>query len=107
MAKVSAVAKLIVKPEKADAFPGVWDDVLAHITANEPGTEHYVMHRSNRDRNVFYVTEIYADQAALDAHSGSDAFAGLVGALGDYIETADLDFCEPVKAAKGCELSAA
>src|SRR5437588_9995993 len=103
MAKVSAVAKLVVKPEKATDFPNAWDGVLEHIAKNEPGTEHYVMHRSNRDPNVFYVTEIYADQAALDAHSASDAFAGLVGTLGDYIETADLDFCEPLKAAKGCD----
>jgi len=104
VAKISAVAKLEVKPEKADAFPAAWDDVFAHIAANEDGTEHYVMHRSQRDPNVFYVTEIYADQAALDAHSGSEAFAGLVGKLGDFIASADLDFCEPVKAAKGCDL---
>jgi autoinducer 2-degrading protein len=104
MPKVSAVAKLTVKPDKADDFPKVWDDVLAHIAANEPGTEHYVMHRSNRDPSIFYVTEIYADQAALDAHSSSDAFAGLVGKLGDYIAEADLDFCEPIRAAKGTTL---
>jgi quinol monooxygenase YgiN len=104
MPKVSAVAKLVVKPDKADDFPNAWKDVIAHIASNEPGTEHYVMHRSNKDANVFYVTEIYQDQAALDAHSGSDAFAGLAGSLGDYIESFDLDFCEPIAAAKGCDL---
>jgi quinol monooxygenase YgiN len=104
MAKVSAVAKLEVKPGTADAFHAAWDDVFEHIAANEDGTEHYVLHRSKRDPNVFYMTEIYADQAAVDAHSGSEAYAGLVGKLGDFIASADLDFCEPVKAAKGCDL---
>ncbi len=104
MAKVSAVAKLEVKPDQVDAFPAAWDDVFAHISANEDGTEHYVLHQSNRDSNVFYVTEIYSDQAALDAHSSSEPFAGLVGKLGDFITNADLDFCVPVKAAKGCDL---
>ena len=104
MAKVSAVAKLEVKPDKGDAFIAAWDDVFAHIKANEDGTEHYVLHRSNRDPTVFYMTEIYADQAGLDAHSSSDAFASLAGSLGDFIASADLDFCVPVKAAKGCDL---
>jgi len=104
MAKVSAVAKLVVKPDKADDFVNQWDDVLDHVKNNEPGTEQYAIHRSNKDSNVFYVTELYKDQAALDAHSGSDAFAGLVGKLGDYIESADLDFCTPIRSAKGLDL---
>ncbi|MEX0665904.1 MAG: putative quinol monooxygenase [Acidimicrobiia bacterium] len=104
MGKVSAVAKLEVKPDMADAFPAEWDDMFKHIAANEDGTEHYVLHRSNRDPNVFYMTEIYADQAALDAHGSSDAMAAIGGSLGDYITSADLDFCVPVKAAKGCDL---
>ena len=72
MGKVSAVAKLEVKPEKADEFPAAWDAMFEHIKANEEGTEHYVLHRSGRDSNVFYMTEIYADQAALDAHGSSE-----------------------------------
>ena len=104
MGKISAIAKLEVKPEKADAFPAAFDEVFAHIVANEDGTEHYVLHRSNRDPNVFYMTEIYADQAALDAHGKSDAMTALGGRLGDFIANVDLDFCVPVKAAKGCDL---
>jgi quinol monooxygenase YgiN len=104
MSKISAIAKLEVKPEKADAFPAAWDDMFAHIQANEDGTEHYVLHRSTRDPNVFYMTEIYADQAAADAHTSSPAMAAIGGSLGDYIANVDLDFCEPVKAAKGCDL---
>ncbi len=100
MGKVSAVAKLEVKPGKADAFPAAFDDMFKHIAAHEDGTEHYVLHRSTKDPNVFYMTEIYADQAALDAHASSDAMASLGASLGDFITNVDLDFCVPVKSAK-------
>jgi quinol monooxygenase YgiN len=99
--KVSVVAKLTIKADQADEFPAAWDDFLAHVDANEPGTEHYMLHRSSTEPNVFYATEIYENQAALDAHMGSDAFAAFGGSLGDFIESADLQFLAPVKAAKG------
>jgi quinol monooxygenase YgiN len=101
MSKVSAVAKLTIKPDKADEFPSRVDDFLAHIDANEPGTEHYVLHRSITEPNVFYVTEMYEDQAALDAHSTSDAMAAFGGSLGDFVDGVDIQFLVPVKAAKG------
>ena len=100
--KVSVVAKLTIKAEKADEFPAAWDDFLAHVDANEPGTEHYMLHRSSAEPNIFYVTEIYGNQAALDAHLSSDAFAAFGGGLGGFFEGApDLQFLTPVKAAKG------
>ncbi len=99
--KVSVVAKLTIKADKADAFPAAWDDLLAHIDANESGTEHYTLHRSLTEPNVFFVTEVYENQAALDAHMGSDAFAAFGGSLGDFVEGADMQFLAPVKAAKG------
>lgn len=100
MSKVSAVATITVKPEKADAFADQWDEVMAHIAANEPGTEHYVLHRSSTKPNVFYATEVYADQAALDAHMGSEAFAAFGASLRDYVESIDLQFATPVKSAR-------
>ena len=101
MSKVSVVAKLTLKADKADEFPAVWDALLEHIDANEPGTEHYMLHRSSTVPNEFYVTEIYADQASLDAHMASGPFAEFGASLGDFIENADLQFLAPVKAAKG------
>ncbi len=100
MSKKSIVATIVVKEDKADDFPAAWDDLFAHIDANEPGCEHYTLHRSATEPNKFFVTEVYADQSALDAHMGSDAFAAFGGSLGDFVESADLQFAEPVKAAK-------
>ena len=104
MSKKSAVAKLVVKEEKADQFPAAFDEFFDHISQNEPSTEHYVLHRSSASPNVFYITEVYTDQAGLDAHSSSDAMAKFGAGLGDFIENVDLDFCEPLKAAKGLDL---
>lgn len=101
MGKVSLIARIEVKPEKADDFAGAWDSMFEHIAANEPGTEHYVLHRVKEKPNIFYVSEVYKDQAAFDAHAGSDAFAGLLGSLGDFVVNAEMDVSEPLKSAKG------
>jgi quinol monooxygenase YgiN len=104
MGKVSVMATLKVKDGKGDSFAEQFDDLFDHITANEGGTVHYVLHRSTTDPNTFFMTEIYDDQAGLDAHMGSDAFAQIGASLAEYVESADLQFAEPVRAAKGLDL---
>jgi quinol monooxygenase YgiN len=99
--KVSVVAKLTIKPEKADEFPAQWDALVDHVGANEPGCEHYTLHRSQNEPNVFYVTEVYENQAALDAHMGSDVFASFGAGLGEFVDGGDMQILHPVKAAKG------
>lgn len=97
MGKVSVIATLTVKDGKADSFPAAFDEFFRHVE-DETGTEEYVLHRSTQNPNVFYMTELYADQAAFDAHAGSDAFAKLGASLGDYVEGFDLALAEPLKA---------
>ena len=101
MGQVSVIARLEVKPDKADDFAAAWDSMFDHISKNESDTQHYVLHRVNDTPNIFYVSEVYKDQAAFDAHAGSDAFAGLMGQIGDFIVNAELNMCVPVKSAKG------
>lgn len=98
--QVSIVATLKIKTDKADEFPAQWDELMSHIAANEPGCLHYTLHRNANDPTTFYVTEIYENQAALDAHMGSDAFAAFGASLGDFVDNADLQFAAPIKAAK-------
>ena len=97
MGKVSVIATLTVKEDKADDFPAAFDEFFRHVET-ETGTEQYTLHRSTTNPNVFYMTELYADQSAFDAHAGSDAFARLGASLGDYIEGFDLQLAEPLKA---------
>src|ERR1700682_3629121 len=101
MGKVSVIATLTCKDGKGDSFPAAFDAFFRHVEG-ETGTEEYVLHRSTTNPNVFFMTELYADQASFDAHAGSDAFAKLGASLGDYIEAFDLQLAEPVKA-KGAD----
>lgn len=97
MGKVSVIATLRAKEGQADAFTAAFAELFPHVE-NEPGTEQYILHRSTTDPNVFFVTEVYADQAAFDAHAGSDAFKQLGAAIGDAIESFEMQFAEPEKA---------
>jgi quinol monooxygenase YgiN len=45
-----------------------------------------MLHRSTTRPNVFFMTELDADQRAFDAHAGSDAFAKLGASLRDSVE---------------------
>ena len=104
MTKVSMVAKMTVKPEKADEFAEVFDEIFAHIDSDEPGTEHYVLHRSTVEPNVFIMTEMYADQAAFEAHAKSDAIVALGPVFGGWLDNFELMLAEPIKAAKGLDI---
>lgn len=99
MSKISVVATITAKPGRGDdiiaAFDGAKDAV-----AGEAGTLIYALHRNQANPDVFYVTELYEDQAALDAHMVGPAMAALAG-IGDAVDGVDLQFANPVSVAKG------
>jgi quinol monooxygenase YgiN len=99
MGKVSVIATLTVKDGQGDAFVAAFDEFFPTVEG-ERGTEQYVLHHSTTNPNIFFMTELYTDQAAFDAHAGSDAFAALGAQLGDFIEGFDLQLAEPVKAVR-------
>lgn len=48
---------------------------LTGPTRAEAGCRMYLVHRSPSDPRKFFLYELYDDQAALDAHRGSEHFA--------------------------------
>jgi len=83
---MTVVAKLKVKAGQEDALIAGMRKMIAHVRANEPNTRTYVFYRSSKEPTQFLVYEVYADQAAFAAHSGSDAmreFFTLAGTLLD------------------------
>jgi len=72
MPKVAVVAKLTAQPGKRDELVAVLSEVVASA-AGEPGTEVYSMNTDKSEADVVWFFELYADDAALAAHSGSDA----------------------------------
>ena len=81
---VTVVAKLKVQSGKEQTFRQEAEKMIGYVKANEPGTQVYVLHQAAADPTEFMFYELYADQAALDAHGKSDAmkqFFGTVGGL--------------------------
>ena len=95
MGKVSIIATIKVKDGRGDDIIAAFAKG-AELLHTEPGTEQYVLHRNQNDPNTFYVTELYTDQAALDAHQSGEVAKALGASLGDAIESADLQFAQPV-----------
>ena len=72
MSKPAVIAKLTAQDGKREELVAAFGRMIDHVTANEPGTEVYVLHTDNADPNVAWFYELYTDQAALGAHSTSD-----------------------------------
>jgi autoinducer 2-degrading protein len=64
----------------------------------EPGTLLYALNRSRDDPELFWVCELYADDDAFAAHSGSDAMAAATPVLGELIAESELIIGEPLSA---------
>jgi quinol monooxygenase YgiN len=67
--------------ELAAAFAGLFEQV-----EREPGTEVYVLHRSQDDPNVFFFYELFTDADALEAHRDSDAMRAVGPVLGALVK---------------------
>jgi quinol monooxygenase YgiN len=97
--KVAAIAKLTAVEGQRDALVKVMDQ-LVDAANDEKGTELYVLNLDAKDADVIWFYELYTDQDALTAHSGSDTMKAVMGQLGGLIAgRADLHFLTPHRAA--------
>ena len=71
---IGVVATLKVQDGKGSEFESVFRELAAQVKANEPGNKLYQVFKSRADANTYIVMEVYADQAALEAHGKSDHF---------------------------------
>jgi quinol monooxygenase YgiN len=96
MSKVSIVATITAKDGRGDDIVAAFEGARGAIEA-ESGTLIYTLHRNAADPNVFYVTEVYEDQAALDAHMTGPGMAALAGIADAVAENGvSLQFAAPV-----------
>ena len=65
---LTVIAKVRAAKGKGDALAALLVEQAAAVRAAEPGCLVYRPHRSTRDPEVFVFYEVYADDAALDAH---------------------------------------
>ncbi|MBN8607385.1 MAG: antibiotic biosynthesis monooxygenase [Caulobacterales bacterium] len=79
---IGVVATMKVKPDQVAAFEDAMRDLVRATRANEPGVTVYHFCRSQKEPTTYIVMEMYADQATLDAHMGSEWFRGASPKLG-------------------------
>ena len=66
------------KPGEVDAVVDVLARMTAAVRTNEPGTLQFLPHRSPDNDHVFFLYELFADQAAFEAHLKTPHFQTLI-----------------------------
>lgn len=85
MSQIAYVVKLTAAESKRDeALSALGKLVVA--AEDEPGTVQYLMHTETNDPNAIWFYELYADQAAFEAHIGSTTMAEAMGSLGGLLD---------------------
>ncbi|KQY37437.1 MULTISPECIES: putative quinol monooxygenase [Nocardia] len=71
---IAVIAEVTVKAGAGAEFEAVVADLIEQIKANEPGNLTYQLVRSRTDAEHYRFFELYADDAAVEAHGRSDHF---------------------------------
>lgn len=88
---MSSAASPVAVFAEVVARPGRREEVLEAAraafaaAAEEPGTEVYSIHVCEEEPDVVRFYEVYDDAEARAVHSGSEAIATLIGALGGLV----------------------
>jgi quinol monooxygenase YgiN len=70
---IYTIAEYKVRPEGVDKVTRAIQEFTAYVTANEPGTKMYLAWQQQESPNRFVHFFIFENEAALKAHSQSDA----------------------------------
>ena len=97
MPQVSLLARITAKEGKGDDLVAAFEPIMEQVR-NEPGTLLYVMNRAKDDPNVFWFSELYADDDAFAAHGTSEAMAKAGPVMLPLIAESELVVGEPVLA---------
>ena len=82
---LGTIATIKVKPGMEKEFEAVAKELVTKVNANEPGCKLYALHQGEAPLTYVFM-ERYADQAAVDAHRGTDYFKALGRKMGEYMD---------------------
>lgn len=86
MSEIVLKVEVTGKPGRGDAIAAVFVEMARLVADHEPGCLRYDVGRSRDRTDDFVIWEIYADQAAFDAHRITPHFKDLMeGALADLV----------------------
>jgi (4S)-4-hydroxy-5-phosphonooxypentane-2,3-dione isomerase len=94
---VAIVARVTVKEGKAGEYVAAFAPLLEQAR-KEVGTLLYAVHHSKDDPHVFWTTEVYADDAAFEAHGASEVHAAAFSVFTELIAAADVMIGETLMA---------
>ncbi len=72
MSRLVLLVELEIKPGQMDAFLARAREHRANVLANEPGCERFDLLAPEASGDTVFLYEVYADQAALDTHFGTE-----------------------------------
>ena len=82
---IAVIATIRTKEGMGPQFEAAFAPLAAAVNANEPGNHLYRLTRVREQEGVYKVLEIYADDAAVQAHRDSAHFKELGAALGPFM----------------------
>ena len=82
---LGVIAKIKVKDGQQAQFEETAKRLVAAVNANEAGCKLYALHKTD-DPLLYVFMERYEDQAAVDAHRGSDHFKTIGREMGQYMD---------------------
>jgi quinol monooxygenase YgiN len=97
VSQVAILARVTVEAGQAGQYLAALAPLLEQAR-KEPGTLLYAVHRSANDPEVFWTTEIYADEAAFAAHRATEVHAAAEPMFTELIAVADVTIGETIMA---------
>ena len=95
MSKVAVIVKLTAAPGKGQEVVDAFNDLYQGPLDAEEGTVLHIIHRGKSDPDAVYFYEMYADDAAMQAHNSGAAlravFPKLAGLLSGAPEVTALE----------------
>lgn len=84
---ILVVATLRIHPDKAEAYEAAVQALMPEVRGANPGILFYHCGKARDEADTYRVVEAYSDQAAMDAHIGSErlqeSLAGLMEMVAD------------------------
>ncbi len=82
---IGVVATIKVRDGTGEQFEAVAKELVAAVRANEPGCLLYALHRTE-DPGTYVFMERYRDEAALEAHRGTEHFRRIGRRMGAFMD---------------------
>ena len=83
---IGVIAIIRAQEGKEAEFERVFSEMTARVRSEEPGNRLYQLTKSRTEARTYKVLEVYADQAALEAHGASEHYKEGGGRLRDLVE---------------------